>query len=92
MSFLYSIVSIQVGWLIAAGIVAVCLLVLWISALLSRRLFVTVKKSEETELVAFHLRRIADALERLAVARESQTQPSMDPSAGRTASIPTFGH
>jgi len=59
---------------------------------LSRRLFVTIKKSEETELVAFHLRRIADALERLAVTRESQAQPSLDPSAGRTASLPTFGH
>jgi len=92
MSFLYSIVSIHVGWLIAASIAAVCLLALWISALLSRRLFITIKKSEETELVAFHLRRIADALERLAVTRESQTQSSLDPSTGRAASLPTFGH
>jgi multidrug efflux pump subunit AcrB len=92
MSFLYSSVSIQMGWLIAAAVVAACLLALWISALLSRRLFVTIKKSEETEFLAFHLRRIADALERLAVARESQNQPSLDTSTGRTASTPTFGH
>ena len=91
MSFLFSSVSIQMGWLIAAAVVAACLLALWISALLSRRLFVTIKKSEETEFLAFHLRRIADALERLAVARESQTQPSLNTSTDKPVSMSAFG-
>lgn len=91
MSFLYSSVSIQMGWLIAAAIAAACLLALWISALLSRRLFVTIKKSEETELVAFHIRRIADALERLAVARESQAQPSLNTSTDKPVGMSALG-
>jgi len=91
MSFLYSIVSIQMGWLITAAIVTACLLALWISALLSRRLFVTIKRSDETELLAFHLRRIADALERLAATRESQTQPSLNTSTDKPVGMSAFG-
>jgi hypothetical protein len=91
MSFLHSIVSFQMGWLIAAGILAATLLVLWISTLLSRRWFVTIKKSEETELMAFHLRRIADALERLATTRETQIQPPLESSAGKSVGMSAFG-
>jgi hypothetical protein len=91
MSFLHSVVSVQMGWLIAAGILAATILVLWISTLLSRRWFITIKKSEETELVAFHLRRIADALERLATARETQAQPSLDISADKPVGMSMFG-
>ena len=91
MSFLQSVVSIQMGWLVAGAIVAAGLLVLWISTLLSRRWFVTIKKSEETELVAFHIRRIADAVERMASARESQTQSSVDSNATRPIGLGAYG-
>ncbi len=91
MSFLHSTVSFQMGWLIVVGIVAASLLVLWISSMFSRRLFVTIKKSEETELAAFHLRRIADAVERLASTRESQIQPPLESSAGKPVGMSAFG-
>lgn len=91
MSFLHSIVSFQMGWLIVVAIVAASLLVLWISSMFSRRLFVTIKKSEETELVAFQLRRVADALERLATTRESQIQPAVDTSPGKPLGMSAFG-
>lgn len=91
MSFLHSVVSLQMGWLIAAGILAATLLVLWISTLLSRRWFITIKKSEETELLAFHLRRIADALERLATTREAQAQPALDTSSEKPVGMSMFG-
>jgi hypothetical protein len=91
MSFLHSIVSFQMGWLIVVAIVAASLLVLWISSMFSRRLFVTIKKSEETELVAFQLRRISDALERLATTRESQIQPTADASPGKPVGMSAFG-
>ena len=61
MSFLHSVVSFQLGWVIAAAAVVAALLVLWISTLLSRKFFVTIRRSDETEVMAFHLRRIADA-------------------------------
>jgi hypothetical protein len=91
MSFLHSAVSFQMGWLIVVGIVAASLLVLWISSLFSRRLFVTIKKSEETELVAFHLRRIADGLERLATTRETQAQPALSTSTEKPVGMSVFG-
>ena len=76
-------------WVIATAIAVTFLLVLWISTLLSRRWFVTIKKSEETELMAFHLRRIADAVERLSVARESQ--PPLETTSTRPVGMTTFG-
>jgi hypothetical protein len=91
MSFLQSVVSIQMVWLVAGAIVAASLLVLWISTLLSRRWFVTIKKSEETELVAFHMRRIADAVERLASTREFQTQPPADSNTTRPIGLGAYG-
>jgi hypothetical protein len=91
MSFLHSIVSVPMGWLVAAAIVAASFLVLWISTLLSRRWFVTIKKSEETELMAHYLSRIADSLDRLASARESQTQPPSETNAPRAVSMSMLG-
>jgi hypothetical protein len=92
MQFLHLIFSLPPGVLFAVSAVVVLLLVLWISALFSRRHFVTIKRSEETELIAFELRRIADAVERLASVRETQTQPAAtDSSAGRTAGMSMFG-
>lgn len=91
MSFLHSAVSFQMGWLIVVGIVAASLLVLWISSLFSRRLFVTIRKSDETELLAFHLRRIADALERLAAARETHAQPALDAGVEKPVGLSMFG-
>ena len=58
------------GWIVAAGIAAAILLGLWISTLLSRRWYVTLRKSDETELMGLYLSRIAEALERLSASRE----------------------
>jgi hypothetical protein len=91
MSFLHSMVSFQMGWLIGAAIVLGVLLVLWLSALVNRKWFVTIKRSEETELMTFHMRRIADAIERLATERESQTQPSLQTSPSKPIGMSTFG-
>lgn len=91
MSFLHSVVSFQMGWLIAAGVAVAVLLVLWISTLLSRKQFVTIKRSEETDLLVFHIRRVADALERLSSARESQAQMASHSSADKSAGMPVFG-
>ena len=68
MSFLHSMVSFQLGWLIAslAVILAASLVVLWTSTSLGRRRSANVQKSEETLLVTAYLARIAEALERLA--------------------------
>lgn len=76
MSFLHSMVSFQLGWLIAALVVilAASLLVLWISTFLGRQWFANVQKSEETVLVTAYLARIADALERLAPTPHPQVE------------------
>jgi hypothetical protein len=87
MTFLHSVVSIPMGWLVAAAIAGTTLVVLWIATLLSRRWFITIRKSEETELLHYYLRRIAESLERLAAARElaatreTQPPPVLDPAA-----------
>jgi hypothetical protein len=91
MSFLHSIVSFQMGWVVGAAIAVAFLLVLWISTLLSRRWFVTLKKSEETELLSNHLSRIAYALERIASTREPNTQPSLDTNVDKAVSTSIFG-
>ena len=70
MTFLHSVVSIPMGYVVAAIAVVAALLVMWLATLLSRRLYVTIRKSEETELMAVYLSRIADSLDRLAAARE----------------------
>ena len=78
MSFLHSTVTFQMGWLIAVAVLATFLLVLWIATLLSRNRFVTIRKSEETEMMSHFLSRIAESLDRLAPAREPQTQPPLE--------------
>jgi hypothetical protein len=92
MSFLHSVVSLQMAWLVAAAIVGASLLVLWISTLLSRRWYVTIRKSEETELLVLCLSRIADSLDRLAGTRESPIQPSLDASERKPLGLSMFGH
>lgn len=85
MTFLHSVVSIPMGWIVAAAIAGTTLVVLWMATLLSRRWYITIRKSEETELIAHFLRRIAESLERLAAAREldatreAQSPPAPDP-------------
>ena len=71
MSFLHSMVSIQMGWIVAAAIVAALFLALWIATLLSRRWYVTLRNSPETELMWMYLSRIAAALDKLAASREA---------------------
>ena len=73
MSFLHSLLSLPREGLVITATVVIGLLVVSLFALSSRRRFVTIKQSEETELLVFHIRRIADALERLSVARETQS-------------------
>jgi hypothetical protein len=48
----------------------VSLMVLWLCGIFSRRRFIVIKKSEETELIAYQLRRIADAMEHFSSAQE----------------------
>lgn len=74
MTFFHSVVSIPVGYIVAAIAVVAALLVMWLATLLSRRLYVTIRKSEETELMAVYLSRIADSLERLAATRETRPE------------------
>jgi hypothetical protein len=91
MSFLHSIVSIQMGWIVAGVIVAASFLVLWVSTLLSRRWYVTLRKSEETELMVLCLSRIADSLDRLAGARESPFSPQSETAAPKPVGMSMFG-
>ena len=70
-------VSIPMGWIVATGIAAALFLALWIATLLSRRWYVTLRKSAETELLGLYLSRIADALERLASAREARAESAI---------------
>jgi hypothetical protein len=79
------------GWLVGAAIVTSSLLALWISTLLSRRWFITIKKSEETELLAYHLGRIAYALERIASTRDPNLQPTSDTNTDKEMSTSIFG-
>jgi uncharacterized membrane-anchored protein len=89
MSFLHSLLSLPREGLVIAACVMISLLVVCLFALFSRRRYVTIKQSEEIELIAFHIRCIADALERLSVARE--TQPPVDSSASKHAGMSTIG-
>jgi hypothetical protein len=83
MTFLHSLLSLPREGLIIAATVVAGLLVVCLSALFSfsRRRFITIKRSEETDLIAFHIRRIADAVEKLAAAPEAQ--PPADATKGR---------
>jgi hypothetical protein len=70
MQFLQSISPLSREGLAALATVVVSLIVLWLFGIFSRRRFIVIKKSEETELIAYQLRRIADAMERFSSAQE----------------------
>jgi hypothetical protein len=89
MSFLHSISPLSREGFIVLATVVVSLFVLWLCGLFSRRRFIVIKRSEETELIAYHLRRIADAMERLSSSQE--THPPAVVSEGRHVSAPMFG-
>lgn len=91
MSFLHALLSLPREGLIITGSVLVGLIVVvWLLTLFgSRHRYIIIRKSEETELLAFHIRRMADALERLAATHE--TQPLAGAGAHKTESVPTFG-
>jgi len=92
MYYVHEILSLPPGVLSAIAGVVIVLLALWLSALLSRRHFITIKRSEETELIAFELRRIADAVERVASAREAQAAPPpLESTAGKSVGLSMFG-
>ena len=93
MSYVQTILSLPPGVLFAASAVLIVLFALWLSALFSRRHFITIKRSEETELIAFELGRIADAVEKLASARESQAPvpPSVESPTGKAVGLAMFG-
>jgi hypothetical protein len=92
MSFLHSLLSLpREGLAISAAVVAGLLIVVWLLTLFAtRQRFVTIKRSEETELLAFHIRRIADALDRLAAERASL--PPVDAGADKRVGMSTYGH
>jgi hypothetical protein len=89
MSFLYSISPLSREGLTVLATVVVSLFVLWLCGIFSRRRFIVIKKSEETELIAYHLRRIADALERLSTTQE--VRPPAEVNAGKRAMTSTLG-
>jgi len=89
MSFVHAVLSLPAGVLLAVSAVVIVLLALWLSSLFSRWHYVTIRRSEETELISFHLRRLADAVERLSIARE--TQPSVETTSARPIGISVSG-
>jgi hypothetical protein len=90
MSFLHSLLSLPREGLIISAAVLAGLLVIWFFTLfISRQRYVMIKRSDETEFLAFHLRRIADALEKLAAARD--TQPTADASANKRVGMSMSG-
>lgn len=91
MSFLHSTVSIQMGWIVAGAVVAAIFLALWIATLLSRRWYITLRKSEETELMGLYLSRIADAVERLSGSREPLAPPASETSAPKPVGFSMLG-
>ncbi len=89
MQFLHWISPLSREGLTVLATVVVCLVALWLCGLFSRRRFIVIKRSEETELIAYQLRRIADAMERLPSAELPQA-PAEIP-AVRHVSASMFG-
>lgn len=73
MQFLQSISPLSREGLAVLATVVVSLVVLWLFGIFSRRRFIVIKKSEETELIAYQLRRIADAMERFSSSQEPRS-------------------
>jgi hypothetical protein len=90
MSFLNSLLSLPREGLTIAATILVALVVVWLCTLFSRQRFVTIKRSEETELMAFQLRRIADAVEQIAA--RSEMQSPVDSGVSKHLGLSTFGH
>jgi hypothetical protein len=85
MQFLNSISPLSREGLAIGATIVVSLVALWLCGIFSRRRFIFIKKSEETELIAYQLRRIADAMDRLAsanVTRPPAELPAEDPAEG----------
>ena len=78
MSFPPSIAALPRQLLVALGAVVV-LLVIWLWARYGRRRYLVIKKSDATEALTHELGRIADALERLAAPRETQSTEEQKP-------------
>jgi hypothetical protein len=76
--------GIAVGTVILASLVA-----LWLCGIFSRQRFIVIKRSEETELIAYQLRRIADAMERLSSTQEPR--PPADVPVEKHMSASIFG-
>jgi len=89
MQFLHWISPLSREGLTVLPTVVVCLVALWLCGLFSRRRFIVIKRSEETELIAYQLRRIADAMERLPSAE--LPQPPAEIPAVRHVSASMFG-
>jgi hypothetical protein len=78
MLFPPSIAALPKQLLVALGAVA-ALLIIWLWARYGRRRYLVIKKSDATEALTHELSRIADALERLAVPRETQPTEEQKP-------------
>ncbi len=89
MQFLNSISLLWREGLTIGATVVVSLIVLWLCGIFSRRRFIVIKRSEETELITFHLRRIADAMERFSSAEAPR--PPVEVATERHMSASTFG-
>ncbi len=70
MQFLQSISPLSKEGLTILATVVVSLIVLWLFGIFIRRRFIVIKRSEETELIGYQLRRIADAMEHFSSAQK----------------------
>jgi hypothetical protein len=92
MHFLNSISPLSREGITLAATIAASLFALWLCGIFSRRRFIVLKKSEETELIAFQLRRIADAMEQLASVKEPHPPaPPAEVPAERHVTASIFG-
>jgi len=89
MQFVHSISPLSREGLVVIVTVVVSLFVLWLCGIFSRRRFIVIKRSEETELIAYQLRRIADAMERLSSAEVPR--PPAEVNTGRQVGASIFG-
>jgi hypothetical protein len=94
MQFLHSISPLSREGLIVIAAVVVSLILLWLVGMFSRRRYIVIKRSEETELIAYQLRRIADAIERLSSAdtpRVETPRPAEEAPPARHVTSSIFG-
>jgi hypothetical protein len=89
MQFLNSISPLSREGLAVGAIIVASLIVLWLCGIFSQRRYIVIKRSEETELIAYQLRRIADAIERLSSAEVPR--PPAEVPTGRQMNASMFG-